>query len=100
VVFVNYVADSNSQSVIHFALSDEILLAKAIDKKISFTYENEDVEFYLRSADTVTIDAGLCKYLLKRYAEASRIVVYSEIGKDHVTTRITLPDIINSYLVV
>lgn len=100
VVFLNYVADSIIQPAIHFALIDEILLAKSINENISFSYDSADIEFYLQNAGTAKADAGFTKYLHKRYAEASRVVEYSEIGKNHVMTNITLPEIINSYLVV
>lgn len=96
--FHNFVSDSTDIDTIIFAILDEILLAKGIDPNLAFPGAREFLDQYANHGRKLTPDAGLEKYMGKRYGEADRIVRYSESGKDHLTTTLDIDRIVASYL--
>lgn len=100
VKFRNYVSDSHKLSNIHFAVKDELLLATSIDDNLSFIINSASIDSCIADAKECAVDTGLRKYFVKRYAEASRIVAYSELGKCHLTTQVTFTQIADSYILI
>jgi hypothetical protein len=97
--FYNSVCDSTSPDVIKFALLDEILIAQGVGPTLQFITTDETYAEYLAAAGAMKLDAGLQKFLFKRYGESRRISDYSEEGKDHLTTNITSEAVVATYLI-
>lgn len=100
VIFKNYVCDSSDLPTIYYAVKDQLLMAAAIDENISFKIDDAVIQSYLDDAKQAKLDAGLSKYFVKRYAESSRLVAYCELGKDHLTTKVSFTQVVDSYITI
>jgi hypothetical protein len=98
VKFHNYVCDSTSADIIRFALLDEMLIARGVGPELQFPVTDETYAQYLAAASGMQLDAGLEKFLFKRYGESRRISEYSEAGKDHLLTAIAPEAVLATYL--
>jgi len=97
--FYNLVCDSDNLSDIHFAICDELLLAKSLNGGLKFGLPQNAFELVRMDNLFSNNDPGLNKYFHYRLGEAKRIAEYSEEGKNHLTTNINAGDILATYIV-
>lgn len=96
--FFNFVADSGNSANIQFAILDEIFLAKYLDTNVRFEIERLDFDKYVACSHEIIWDEGLEKHIYHRQGESARLSEYSENGKDHLMTRVSLQTILKTYL--